>query len=115
MFAPFGTYTKAMRRGAPVAAAAATAGCIASSIGNAIAVPRPLRNVLRGICQFFMCVIVLGGLCVQEAIIAVSSRENKVPMGEFVNRDAAARERDLRNRRRWHKKFAFLHAEPATD
>src|ERR1041384_4681897 len=45
-----------MRRGVDAAAVAARAiGCIASNIGNAIAVPRPLRNVLLGMCQFFMC------------------------------------------------------------
>ena len=52
MTIPFGTYTKARRTGAFVIArlAAARAGNIASSIGNAMAVPIPLRNVRLGMC-----------------------------------------------------------------
>jgi hypothetical protein len=61
MFAPLGTYTKAIRRGkappeapAPalvVPAARETMGSMASSTGKATAVPNPRRKVRRGIAQ----------------------------------------------------------------
>ena len=59
MFAPLGTYTNAMRRGAdedaPTArAASAMPGTIASSMGRAMAVPSPRRKVRLGNCQCFI-------------------------------------------------------------
>src|SRR5204862_1838023 len=55
IFTPLGTTMKAMRRGAPALvappAARETPGAIDSNSGSAMAVPKPLRNVRRGICH----------------------------------------------------------------
>jgi hypothetical protein len=45
---PLGTYINTMRNGGFDSSARANAGIIASKKGSAIAVPAPLKNVLRG-------------------------------------------------------------------
>jgi hypothetical protein len=59
--------------------------------------------------QFFIYLIVLCGLCFQEPIIAVSRFKNKVPVARFINRNATAREGNLRDGASRHEEFALLH------
>ena len=83
---PFGMYVNASRRGAFVAAVfagLASAGCIASSIGRAIAAPRPLKNVLRCRC---LPVMIMSSFGPVEPSEKVSCSQSPAPGWRTDNR-----------------------------